>query len=262
VKVSAILIFTIHLKVLSIYQKHLQMRKKWYSVFLISTFLISYSFTLLGQDTTHICNSTDSSIIQKENCSNQYLKPPALIIPVTFLGYGVLKPFVSGISRLDNTIMTDIQKNHSGFHTNVEDYIMWAPSASLYLMDAIKVNTAHSFTEHLIIDAGSIIITGGIGYGMRLFSRNIKGFNTNFNTKFPSGHTANAFRGAEILHQELKQSHKLWSYSGYIVAAGVGALRIYNKEHYLSEVVAGAGLGILSTKLTYWVFDKIKFRRK
>jgi membrane-associated phospholipid phosphatase len=38
----------------------------------------------------------------------------------------------------------------------------------------------------------------------------------------------------------------------------VGVLRIYNKQHYLSEVIAGAGLGILSTKLTYWIFDKIK----
>jgi len=47
------------------------------------------------------------------------------------------------------------------------------------------------------------------------------------------------------------------SYSGYVVATGVGMLRIYNKQHYLSEVIAGAGLGILSTKLTYWVFDKV-----
>ena len=81
-------------------------------------------------------------------------------------------------------------------------------------------------------------------------------------TKFPSGHTANAFRGAEILHQELKESNKLLSYSGYIVATAVGVLRIYNKDHLLSEVLAGAGLGILSSKLTYWIFDKVKSKRR
>lgn len=218
------------------------------------------SNTLSGQDTAHLTNTHADSTIKNENPHNHYLKPTALIMPVTLMLYGGLSPFVNGISKLDNTVMTDVQQNHSGFHTNAEDYMMWAPSASLYLIDAIQVKTAHNFKEHLLIDAGSILITGGIGYGMRIFSRNIKGYSTN--TKFPSGHTANAFRGAEILHQELKHSHKLWSYSGYLVAAGVGTLRIYNKDHLLSEVLAGAGLGILSTRLTYWVFDKVKYRRK
>jgi len=41
----------------------------------------------------------------------------------------------------------------------------------------------------------------------------------------------------------------------------VGLLRIYNKEHFLTEVIAGAGLGMLSTKFTYLVFDKVKARK-
>src|ERR1019366_5980968 len=140
--------------------------------------------------------------------------------------------------------------NHPGFHTNAEDYFMSVPSASIYLLDACKITTKHTFKEHLILDAGSIIITGGIGYAMRLISRNIKVYTTQ-NTKFPSGHTANAFRGAEILYQELRYKNKLLSYSGYLVATSVGVLRIYNKDHLLTEVLAGAGLGILSSKFTY-----------
>ena len=61
---------------------------------------------------------------------------------------------------------------------------------------------------------------------------------------------------------QLKDNHKLLSYSGYLAAATVGVLRIYNKSHLLTEVLAGAGLGIFSTKLTYWVFDKVKYRKK
>ena len=45
------------------------------------------------------------------------------------------------------------------------------------------------------------------------------------------------------------------------VATAVGVLRIYNRDHLLTEVLAGAGLGILSTKLTYWIFDKVKHGR-
>ena len=190
-----------------------------------------------------------------------YLKPAALVIPGTFLVYSGLKPVVPGIRNLDDTIFETVRRNHSSFHTNAEDYLMWGPSASVYIMDAFKVKTKHSFKQHLILDAGSIIITGGFGYIMRLISRNSKDYST-YDTKFPSGHTANAFRGAELLHQELKNTNKLLSYSGYLAATTVGVLRIYNKSHLLTQVLAGAGLGILSTKITYWIFDKIKYKGK
>lgn len=153
--------------------------------------------------------------------------------------------------------MESVQKNHPDFHSSAADYIMWSPSASVYMLDALKVKTEHNFTQHLIIEAGSVFITGGIGLGMRIISKQIKVYNDG-DTKFPSGHTANAFRGAEILHQELKRKNPVISYSGYIAATAVGLLRIYGKDHYLSEVIAGAGLGIFSTKLTYWLFNKAK----
>lgn len=193
--------------------------------------------------------------------NKRYLKPSAFIVPGTFIVYGGLKPFVNGIENLDTNIMSNVRKNHPGFHTNAADYIMWAPSASVYVMDALKVKTRHNFFEHLIIDAASIVITGGLGYGMRLITKNIKVYNEN-GTKFPSGHVANAFRGAEIFHQELNERNKVLSYSGYVVATAVAVLRIYDKDHLLSEVLAGAGLGILSTKLTYLIFDKVKYKRK
>ena len=189
--------------------------------------------------------------------SDHYLEPPSLIIPGTLIIYGALKPVINGIPKLDNTIMTSIQEHHPGFHTNAANYLMWVPSASVYALDAFKVETPHTFTQHLAIDAGSILLTGGIGYGMRIISSNIKVYKSD-KTQFPSGHTANAFRGAEILHQELKDNYPVWSYSGYFLAAGVGILRMYTQQHYLSDVLAGAGLGIISTKLTYWIFQKLQ----
>lgn len=193
--------------------------------------------------------------------SGHYLKPSALIIPGTFLVYSGLKPFVNSIQKADDSLYVRIKENYPGFHTNAEDYLMWVPSASVYALDAFHVKTQHNFKEHLILDASSIIITGGIGYAMRLVSKNIGVYNTH-HTKFPSGHTANAFRGAEFFHQELKKINPLLSYSGYLVATTVGILRIYNKDHLLTEVFAGAGLGILSTKFSYWLFSKISCKRQ
>ncbi|MGN6533243.1 MAG: phosphatase PAP2 family protein [Ginsengibacter sp.] len=230
------------------------MKRRFY-LFLPLLFFNFFS-CIYAQDSMHISKYA-SDTIQKKGNGNPYLKPTALIIPATFLIYGGLEPVISDISKLDNRIMSDVQRRSPYFHTNASDYLMWLPSATVYGLDAFKVKTTQSFKQHLILEAGSIAITGGFGLGMRIISRNIKSFNK-ANTDFPSGHTANAFRGAEILHQELKQTNNLLSYSGYFVATAVGVLRIYGKEHYLSQVVAGAGLGILSTKITYWAFEKIK----
>ena len=226
------------------------------SFLLITLFFISSNDILLAQSQREFLKNISDTAYQKVGFQ-PCLKASALILPGTLLLYGALKPVINAIPELDNNVMASIQQNHPGFHTNAADFIMWVPSASVYAMDALHVKTEHNFREHLIIEAASVIITGGIGYGMGFLSRKIKVNNTN-NTKFPSGHTANAFRGAEIVHQELKNTHPAWSYSGYLVATGVGMLRIYGKEHLLTEVIAGAGLGILSTKLTYWIFGKVR----
>jgi membrane-associated phospholipid phosphatase len=46
--------------------------------------------------------------------------------------------------------------------------------------------------------------------------------------------------------------------AGYAVAVGSGVLRMYNNKHWLNDVVAGAGVGILSTRLAYWLYPKLK----
>lgn len=78
---------------------------------------------------------------------------------------------------------------------------------------------------------------------------------------FPSGHTARAFMGAEMLYQEYKDVSPWIGYSGYAMAALTGYLRVYNNRHYLNDVVAGACIGILCTKLGYWLQPKL-FKKK
>lgn len=238
------------------------MNKIFYLFFI--TLFHFYVPSVHGQDQTALSNQFSSANefyrpnkFEMNDEDEHYLKPAAFIIPGSFLIYSGLKPFIDDIGKIDNRIMANVQKSHPDFHTNAADYLMWIPSASVYAMDAMKIKTKHTFTQHLILDAGSLLITGGIGYGMRMISKHIDAYNEN-GTKFPSGHAANVFRGAEIVHQELKDQSPVLSYSGYVVATGVGLLRIYTKNHLLTEVIAGAGLGILSTKLTYWIFHKTK----
>lgn len=71
------------------------------------------------------------------------------------------------------------------------------------------------------------------------------------NNSFPSGHTATAFAGAEFLWQEYKDVSVWYGISGYLVASGTGFFRMYNNRHWLTDVAAGVGIGIASTKLAY-----------
>ncbi|WP_332030643.1 phosphatase PAP2 family protein, partial [Kaistella sp.] len=69
---------------------------------------------------------------------------------------------------------------------------------------------------------------------------------------FPSGHTANAFASATMLAIEYGENHRWVPYVSYAFASGIGVMRMANNKHYISDVLFGAGLGILSVKAAYW----------
>ena len=75
------------------------------------------------------------------------------------------------------------------------------------------------------------------------------------NNSFPSGHTAMAFCGAEMLRLEYSDVSPLIPVAGYIVASFTGVMRIYNDRHWLNDVLAGAAIGIASADLS-WIVNK------
>jgi membrane-associated phospholipid phosphatase len=71
------------------------------------------------------------------------------------------------------------------------------------------------------------------------------------NQSFPSGHTAQAFLAASIVHAEFRDKSQWYGVGAYGIATSVAALRMLNNKHWQSDVVAGAGFGILSAHLAY-----------
>ena len=62
------------------------------------------------------------------------------------------------------------------------------------------------------------------------------------NLSFPSGHTSTAFSLAAVANH-----HYGWKVGvpAYVLASGIGLSRIEKDKHYLSDVLAGATLGII-----------------
>lgn len=226
----------------------LLLQKLTHLIIALASFLLSFDVQAQNLDKIESNSYSDS-------CAPFRIRET--ILPVALLAYGSSKPIVSAISRLDHDIRDHIAVRNLNVSYRADDWLQWAPSASIYALDAAGVKTKHRFKDHLLLDAGSIIITGGAGFVMRKVSEQIKGFDI-VDTQFPSGHTANAFRGAELFRQEMSGRHQLLQWSGYLVAGLIAGSRLMRGEHYLSEVVAGAGLGILSTKITYGLFHRIR----
>ena len=73
---------------------------------------------------------------------------------------------------------------------------------------------------------------------------------------FPSGHSASAFATASVLQSELGWKVGIPAYGA---AAWVAASRVHAKRHYLSDVIAGATIGIMAGRSVTVGSGRMKF---
>lgn len=168
------------------------------------------------------------------------------IIPATLITYGVTSLFDKSD---DYEIHEEVMKNNIGRY-RIDDYAQFAPAAAVYGLDLMGIKAKHNFRDRTIIMATSHVIMGGIVQTMKSSIKVQRPDGSNYNS-FPSGHTATAFVGAHILFKEYKEISPWIGVAGYAIAIGTGLLRVTNKKHWLSDVSAGAGIGILSAELGY-----------
>ncbi|MEO8819288.1 MAG: phosphatase PAP2 family protein [Ginsengibacter sp.] len=94
-----------------------------------------------------------------------------------------------------------------------------------------------------------------------LFHRKLNDANgTNENSSFPSGHTTVAFAVATVFASEYKDNPWV-SVVSYTTASLIGASRITQNKHWITDVVVGAALGYVTGKLVdnnYHSYTKIK----
>lgn len=178
-----------------------------------------------------------------------------LIIPTILIGYGVIG-LESHQLLFFNTELKEEIKEHIDEKLTIDDFSQYVPLASIYAIDALGIKSKNNFKDKAIISATAYLIMGLTVNTLKKVSVVERPDGTSLNS-FPSGHTATAFMGAELMHQEYKDISIWYSISGYAVATGTGIFRMYNNRHWLTDVAAGAGIGILSTKIAYWLYPAV-----
>ncbi|HVV56506.1 MAG TPA: phosphatase PAP2 family protein [Mucilaginibacter sp.] len=192
-----------------------------------------------------------------DSVKSQRIKSTSFILPAAMVSYGALSFAVKPVRDLDYDVRNEVAQTAPNFHTNAETYFLFTPIIMVYGLNFAGVKGRNNFTDRTAILALSAGFGGILDFSIKHLSHRQDPGHASY-TSFPSGHTLAAFAGAEFLSQEYGGKSPLYTIIGYSIAATTGVFRIYNRDHWLSDVVAGAGFGILSTKAAYLVYPAIR----
>lgn len=200
-------------------------------------FLVSWwiSISALGQ-------SADSTIIKNKPWKK-------VIIPAALITGGILTADEDDFINRFN-ILEDRKEHSAFFDTHIEDYVQYAPTALVYGLNIAGIRGKNHVVEQTILIIKSELMMGAVIFALKNTTNVRRPDNSTYNS-FPSGHTAQAFVAATFLHKEYGHRSIFYSIGGYAAATLVGTMRVLGNRHWLSDVMVGAAVGILSTELAY-----------
>ncbi len=141
--------------------------------------------------------------------------------------------------------------HYPNFKTKIDNYLEFTPLVLSYGLEFCGMKPRHDILQRSLIIAKSQIISNSVSNILKYTTKNLRPDESTYNS-FPSGHTIQAFSMATVLSVEFGKKYKWVPFASYAIATSVGILRILNNRHYISDVMAGAGIGIFSTKIVYW----------
>ncbi|WP_111709543.1 phosphatase PAP2 family protein [Lutibacter citreus] len=174
------------------------------------------------------------------------------IIPLSLVGLGV---FLNK-SNFEKDFQVDLRnKIGNSYNTKIDDYLLHVPIAQMYIADLMGVKSKNHWfdqTKYLLI---SNVISSGITNKLKTITK--KARPNGAEHAFPSGHTTIAFTNATVMFNEFKEASPVLAFSGYAFAAATGSFRVVNNKHWISDVLVGAGIGIIVTQIIYH-FEPLK----
>lgn len=209
---------------------------------LILIVILSFHYIVRGQ--VSAVDTTKSVLLLMDK-----LKP--LIVPGILMGYGFVGIENHYLQSADREIREEVNE-HIDERATIDDFSQYVPFVSVYVLNAAGIKGKHNFKDRTVILVSSYLMMSIAVSSIKAIAK-VERPDKSSNNSFPSGHTATAFMGAEFLYHEYKDVSVWYGIAGYAVASGTGFYRISNNRHWVTDVAAGAGIGILSTKIAYWI---------
>jgi len=173
------------------------------------------------------------------------------ILPTGLIAMGLITMAVPSHTALSKYTIHDTMHGwNPSFHTTADNYLQYAPALITLGLSAAGLKGRNDLLNQSLILAKSELLMSLVVQGIKRTSKVERPYGPVY-TSFPSGHTAQAFLSATFLAKEYGHISPWISVGGYVTATGVGVLRMMNNKHWISDVLAGAGVGILSVEFVY-----------
>lgn len=210
--------------------------------------LTNDSLLLIQADSLRVINS---------HGNNSTLKLRSLIIPTVLISYGFVSLESDAMKNLDREIQEEIWQENPHRPLKIDNYLQYAPGVLVYALNAAGIKGKNKFADRTMIYLMANAMMGATVQSLKAATKIQRpdGHGTN---AFPSGHTATAFVAAEFLRREYKDLSPWYGIAGYAMATSTAYLRMYNNKHWFRDLFPGAGIGILSTDVAYWMYPSIK----
>ena len=171
-------------------------------------------------------------------------------VPAALIGVGLYTFKDKGF--LSRTSIHDMRNRYvPQFSNKLDDYLQYAPIAAVYGLNLVGVKGQHSYQRATVSLGMSFLMSAAIVHAGKTFL-DVERPDGSSNNSFPSGHTTTAFVAATFLHKEFGQYRSpIYSILGYTSATTIGIYRQLNNRHWISDVLVGAGIGIVSTEICY-----------
>jgi PAP2 superfamily len=227
-------------------------------IFLSSSLSLTAQYTDTSKLAHNLTDSVSASSVNWKAVHNKNAFPyKSLVLPSSMIVYGILALNTDAFKDINETVKEEVYTERQPGKTHIDNYLQYSPAVAVYALNAAGIHGKNNFRDRTIIYGMSSLIMSTTVFSIKKISGELRPDGSD-KLSFPSGHTANAFAAAEFLRQEYKDVSPWYGIAGYAAAAATGYLRVSNNRHWAGDVIAGAGVGIMSTKLAYWIYPAIK----
>ncbi|MGK7389430.1 MAG: phosphatase PAP2 family protein [Candidatus Cyclobacteriaceae bacterium M2_1C_046] len=232
-------------------------------------FILINSFSVTAQESQQVKNPQDTVSTEVDLSSEEKEKIKTSELPEgnnrRFLRRGVAPSaalILAGIYTLEgrgffssHDLFDYRSRAFPEFSTNADDFLMWGPLVGLYGISLLSEEGRHGLKRQTLLLLASGILTSALVWPTKAWTGMERPDGDPH--AFPSGHTAYAFTIATFMDKEFRDSKPWVSVVSYTIAGATGVLRVLNNKHWMSDVLAGAGVGILSVNTVYWLNGKL-----
>ncbi|MBR6721282.1 MAG: phosphatase PAP2 family protein [Alistipes sp.] len=187
---------------------------------------------------------------QEHSDNTTRFRPRQLIAPVTLFTVGAVGVGVnSPMYDLNRSVRDAMNEWRGDCYMHFDDYLQYCPVALYLGLAATPARSKHTFAERVCVAAVTYISVTALTNALKYSICSLRPDGSARNS-FPSGHTATAFAGAELVRSEYGWGYGL---AAYLMASTVGFMRVYNNRHWVNDVLGGAAVGIISARIGYWL---------